>query len=99
MGILQDALSHPTAQLYFEQSVGTQVAIGIAGFLAVAVFINVAQQLLFKNPSDPPMVFHWFPFIGSTVIYGMDPPKFFKDNRAKVGKRRIPFTLSLVDNG
>ncbi|KAK4085384.1 uncharacterized protein Triagg1_374 [Trichoderma aggressivum f. europaeum] len=85
MGILQDALSHPTAQLYFEQSVGAQVAIGVAGFLAVVVFFNVVQQLLFKNPSDPPMVFHWFPFIGSTVIYGMDPPKFFRDNRAKYG--------------
>ncbi|KAL7945949.1 cytochrome P450 51B [Trichoderma barbatum] len=85
MGVLQDALSHPTAQLYFEQGIGAQVAIGVAGFLAIAVFFNVVQQLLFVNPSDPPMVFHWFPFIGSTVIYGMDPPKFFRDNRAKYG--------------
>lgn len=31
------------------------------------------------------MVFHWFPFIGSTVSYGMDPYKFFFDCRAKYG--------------
>lgn len=76
-----------------EQGIGAQIAIGVAGFLAVAVFLNVFQQLLPTNPSDPPMVFHWFPFIGSTVIYGMDPPKFFKDNRAKVSKAESTYIL------
>ncbi|TFA98484.1 Eburicol 14-alpha-demethylase [Trichoderma ghanense] len=85
MGVLQDAANHRVAQLYFEQGIGAQIAIGAAGFIALAVVINVLQQLLFKNPNEPPMVFHWFPFIGSTVIYGMDPPKFFRDNRAKYG--------------
>ncbi|KAH0491331.1 hypothetical protein MKX07_002687 [Trichoderma sp. CBMAI-0711] len=85
MGVLQDAANHRVAQLYFQQGIGAQIAIGAAGFIALAVIINVLQQLLFKNPNEPPMVFHWFPFIGSTVIYGMDPPKFFRDNRAKYG--------------
>ncbi|KAL7820027.1 cytochrome P450 51B [Trichoderma gracile] len=85
MGVLQDAANHRVAQLYFQQGIGAQIAIGAAGFVALAVIINVLQQLLFKNPNEPPMVFHWFPFIGSTVIYGMDPPKFFRDNRAKYG--------------
>ncbi|EGR51226.1 lanosterol 14-alpha demethylase [Trichoderma reesei QM6a] len=85
MGVLQDAANHRVAQLYFQQGIGAQIAIGAAGFIALAVLINVLQQLLFKNPNEPPMVFHWFPFIGSTVIYGMDPPKFFRDNRAKYG--------------
>lgn len=86
MGIIQDAAGHPLAQLYFQQGIGAQIVIGVAGFVALSVLINVVQQFLFRNPSDPPLVFHWFPFIGSTVIYGMDPPKFFRDNRAKVGK-------------
>ncbi|KAL6873147.1 cytochrome P450 51B [Trichoderma novae-zelandiae] len=85
MGVLEDAANHPVAQLYFEQGIGAQIAIGLAGFVALAVFLNVLQQLLLKNPNEPPMVFHWLPFIGSTVIYGMDPPKFFRENRAKYG--------------
>lgn len=89
MGILQDAAGHPLAQLYFQQSAGTQIVIAVAGFLAVTVFFNVLQQFLFRNPSDPPLVFHWFPLIGSTITYGIDPPKFFRDNRAKVGRQTI----------
>ncbi|KAL7789395.1 cytochrome P450 51B [Trichoderma ceciliae] len=85
MGILQEAAGHPAAQLLLDQGTGVQIAIGIVVFLAATVFFNVIQQLLFKNPSDPPMVFHWFPLIGSTIIYGMDPPKFFRENRAKHG--------------
>ncbi|RFU75695.1 eburicol 14-alpha-demethylase [Trichoderma arundinaceum] len=85
MGILQQAAGHPAAQLFFEQGTGAQIVIGVAGFLAVVVFFNVLQQFLFKNPTDPPLVFHWFPLIGSTVTYGIDPPKFFRDNRAKYG--------------
>lgn len=89
MGIIQDAAGHPLAQLYFQQGIGAQIAIGVVGVVALSVFVNVMQQLLFRNPTDPPLVFHWFPFIGSTVIYGMDPPKFFRDNREKVGKSDI----------
>ncbi|KAL6886566.1 cytochrome P450 51B [Trichoderma longibrachiatum] len=85
MGVLQDAANHRVAQLYFQQGIGAQIAIGAASFIALAVILNVLQQLLFKSPNEPPMVFHWFPFIGSTVIYGMDPPKFFRENRAKYG--------------
>jgi sterol 14-demethylase len=49
----------------------------------------VLSQVLFKNPNEPPLVFHWFPFVGSTITYGMDPPRFFKENREKVGKPRL----------
>ena len=35
------------------------------------------------------MVFHWLPVIGSTVIYGIDPFKFFFDCQAKVRYIRI----------
>lgn len=42
------------------------------------------SQLLLKNPNEPPVVFHWFPVIGNTVTYGMDPYGFFFACRKKV---------------
>ena len=45
---------------------------------------TVLQQMFFKNRNEPPVVFHWFPIIGSAVTYGMDPFKFFFDCQAKV---------------
>ncbi|KAG2418532.1 cytochrome P450 51 [Aspergillus terreus] len=63
-------------------------ALGGAVLLAVfvlSVVINVLRQLLFKNPHEPPVVFHWVPWIGSTIRYGIDPYKFFFECRAKYG--------------
>ncbi|KAL4891377.1 cytochrome P450 [Aspergillus ambiguus] len=51
----------------------------------LSVIVNVLRQLLFKNPHEPPVVFHWVPWIGSTISYGIDPYKFFFDCRAKYG--------------
>lgn len=56
----------------------------LPSFLVLAIVLNVLHQLLFKNPTEPPVVFHWIPFIGSTVTYGIDPYKFFFTCRAKV---------------
>ncbi|KAJ5093443.1 hypothetical protein N7456_009304 [Penicillium angulare] len=53
--------------------------------VAVAVFANVVNQTLFYRRNEPPVVFHWFPIIGSTVRYGMDPYKFFFECREKHG--------------
>lgn len=58
---------------------------GFLSLIVVAVIVNVIKQLLFKNPNEPPVVFHWFPFIGSTISYGMDPFQFFFSCRAKYG--------------
>jgi len=38
-----------------------------------------------RDKSLPPMVFHYFPWVGSTVSYGMDPYKFLFACREKVG--------------
>ncbi|KAF3928993.1 hypothetical protein ABW19_dt0206638 [Dactylella cylindrospora] len=54
---------------------------GIAGL----VVWNILKQLYFPDPSKPPVVFHWLPFIGSTVYYGVDPYKFFFECREKYG--------------
>lgn len=54
---------------------------------AIALFsvtLNVVYQLFFYSRNEPPVVFHWIPFLGSTVEYGMDPYKFFFSCREKV---------------
>ncbi|KAL4804504.1 cytochrome P450 [Aspergillus unguis] len=56
----------------------------LVGFIA-AVLINVTRQLLFPSKNEPPMVFHWFPFVGSTISYGINPYKFFSSCREKYG--------------
>lgn len=43
-----------------------------------------AAQLAPKDPSRPPVVFHYVPIIGCAVSYGMDPYKFLFDARDKV---------------
>lgn len=58
-------------------------AYAAAGFVII-VALNVLRQLLFRNKNEPPVVFHWIPFLGNTITYGMDPYAFFFSNREKV---------------
>ncbi|KAL2215284.1 14-alpha sterol demethylase Cyp51B [Thermoascus aurantiacus ATCC 26904] len=66
-------------------SIWVLTGVGLLSFVALSVVLNVLRQLLFRNPKEPPVVFHWFPIIGSTISYGMDPYKFFFDCRKKYG--------------
>ncbi|KAL3477836.1 cytochrome P450 [Aspergillus californicus] len=68
-----------------ELSILALSAIGLFSCLVLAVLSNVLRQVLFKSRNEPPLVFHWFPFIGSTISYGIDPYKFFFNSRAKYG--------------
>ena len=61
------------------------IIVAVATLILLAIITTVLQQLLFKNHDEPPVVFHWLPVIGSTVIYGIDPFKFFFDCQKKVG--------------
>jgi sterol 14alpha-demethylase len=85
MGSLRDILG-PLSQQLSQLSTASQVGIFAGSFILLAVLLNVLQQILFKNPNEPPVVFHWFPIIGSTITYGMDPPTFFQSMRAKVSE-------------
>jgi sterol 14alpha-demethylase len=59
----------------------------IAGVvLAAAILLNSLAQLLFKDLNEPPVVFHWVPFLGSTISYGIDPYKFFFSCQEKVSR-------------
>ncbi|KIH86614.1 cytochrome P450, family 51 (sterol 14-demethylase) [Sporothrix brasiliensis 5110] len=84
MGAIQE-LAGPLVQKYAQLGTGSQIVVGFAAVLVVAVVLNVLNQTLFKNANEPPVVFHWFPGIGSTITYGLDPPRFFLENRKKYG--------------
>ncbi|KAJ5460764.1 uncharacterized protein N7458_002316 [Penicillium daleae] len=57
---------------------------GIA-LVLTSVVLNVINQLFFYSKNEPPVVFHWFPILGSTISYGMDPYHFFLSCRRKHG--------------
>lgn len=59
----------------------------IATVSIVAAVWNIIKQLYFKDPNQPPVVFHWLPLVGSTVSYGQDPYQFFFDCQNKVSLR------------
>jgi sterol 14alpha-demethylase len=52
---------------------------------------QISLQVLWKDKRLPPVVFHWFPFIGSALSYGKSPVDFARECREKVSrmKRRI----------
>lgn len=83
MGVLAD-VTGPIGNFTANSSTPVVIAAGFASFLVLAVVLNVLQQLLLKNPNEPPVVFHLFPVIGSTITYGMDPYKFFFAQQKKV---------------
>jgi sterol 14-demethylase len=70
---------------YSTLPISLSIPITITLVVLVSVAQNVIRQLYFANPLRPPVVFHIFPVIGSTIQYGMDPYKFFFDCRAKYG--------------
>lgn len=84
MGVLA-FVAGPLERLFSNSSTTVIVLASIASFLVLAVTLNVLSQLLFRNPHEPPVVFHWFPIIGSTIYYGIDPYKFFFECREKYG--------------
>ncbi|KZF23575.1 Cyp51A [Xylona heveae TC161] len=51
----------------------------------VLVGLNLTRQVFFQNKSEPPLVFHWIPFLGNTISYGLDPYAFFSSCRQKYG--------------
>ncbi|THH06448.1 hypothetical protein EW145_g4083 [Phellinidium pouzarii] len=60
--------------------------IGLINIPTIIVLLNVTWQLIKpRERSLPPVVFHWFPFIGSSISYGNDPINFFLKCREKYG--------------
>ncbi|KAL8703609.1 MAG: hypothetical protein Q9201_003208 [Fulgogasparrea decipioides] len=84
MGLLATVVG-PLGDQITNRSTAAIIASGFATFVVLAILLNVLRQLLFKNPKEPPLVFHWVPFIGSTISYGIDPYVFFFNCREKYG--------------
>ncbi|KAI1435348.1 cytochrome P450 51 [Xylaria sp. CBS 124048] len=84
MGLVQD-IAGPLSQQLSQLSVVSRAGVVVAALLFLTVSLNVIKQIFFKNPNEPPVIFHWFPVIGSTITYGIDPPRFLAENRAKHG--------------
>ena len=85
----ESLISHVSSLPLWQQVVG-----GGAIALVLAVVLNVlAQVLLPRDRSLPPVVFHWFPVIGSAVTYGIDPYRFFFECRKQYGD---VFTFKLL---
>ncbi|KAK6958286.1 Sterol 14-alpha demethylase [Daldinia eschscholtzii] len=53
--------------------------------LTLTVAINVLWQLIPRSKSEPPLVFHWIPFVGSAISYGLNPFEFFTKCRKHHG--------------
>lgn len=85
MGLLQD-LSLAFDAHFGHTSTWKLVSSALALFFTLSVVLNVLRQLLFRgSKTEPPLVFHYVPFIGSTISYGIDPYKFFFSCREKYG--------------
>ncbi len=53
--------------------------------ISLSILLNVLSQCVAKsNGNKPPLVFHYFPIIGSTISYGKDPMVFFERCKQKV---------------
>jgi len=54
--------------------------------LAIAFLVHFLSQLLAVSSRShaPPVVFHWLPYIGNAVSYGVNPYRFFRECQAKV---------------
>lgn len=83
MGLLAVLICSLNEQ-FSKRSFGVIITAGFFSFCVLAIILNVFHQLLFRNPHEPPLVFHWVPFFGNTIVYGIDPYKFFFACRQKV---------------
>jgi sterol 14-demethylase len=84
MGVLNE-ISSAVVDRLSTASTWQIIGLVLGTFITLSILINVLRQLTNRNSNEPPLVFHWVPFIGSTITYGIDPFKFFFACREKYG--------------
>lgn len=65
--------------------------------LTLVILVNGAKQVLFRKRNEPPVVFHWLPFVGSAISYGQEPIRFLDDCQAKVKNDRLALTTVKIN--
>ncbi|ETS85564.1 Eburicol 14-alpha-demethylase [Pestalotiopsis fici W106-1] len=55
------------------------------GVLIITIAANALWQQIPREKSEPPLVFHFLPFVGNAISYGTDPVKFYESCRQKHG--------------
>ncbi|KAF8071865.1 lanosterol 14-alpha-demethylase [Lyophyllum atratum] len=74
------------AQTYFPQSNSRLALLLILNTPVIAILLNVLWQFIApRKATDPPVIFHWLPVVGSAVSYGNDPMSFLFACREKYG--------------
>lgn len=79
---LRQVLALAKMGILFENDLKLCLALGILS--VIVILLNALIQVYLPTRNLPPLVFHWFPIIGSTITYGIDPFKFLFDCQAKV---------------
>ncbi|KAJ1677543.1 Lanosterol 14-alpha-demethylase, partial [Spiromyces aspiralis] len=57
----------------------------VLGLVATALIWAQLEQILNHDPTQPPMVRYYVPFIGSMIEFGIQPLKFMRKNQEKYG--------------
>ena len=68
----------------FNSSFQVLISTIAVSLVVLVALLNILKQILFVKKDEPPVVFHWFPYIGSAVSYGQEPAKSLKECQAKV---------------
>ncbi|KAH7362723.1 cytochrome P450 CYP51F1 [Plectosphaerella cucumerina] len=85
MGLFQ-TFAQSSFDDFRSRSTSSQAILTIVSLLLLSIIHHIAIQILLpRDTSLPPVVFSWFPIIGSTATYGQNPPEFFRVNREKYG--------------
>lgn len=85
MGLIT-IVAEPLQNLAANLPIWQLILLGTSGFIFTAIVLNILKQILFKNPNEPPVVFHIIPLLGSTISYGIDPFHFFFSCKEKYGE-------------
>ncbi|KAG6900602.1 hypothetical protein C0993_007825 [Termitomyces sp. T159_Od127] len=85
------------AQAYLPQSNTHLILLTLLNIPVIAVVLNVLWQLIVpRRATDPPVIFHWLPYVGSAIQYGNDPMSFFFSCREKASLRANRYSIILT---
>ncbi|KAJ1917453.1 Lanosterol 14-alpha-demethylase [Mycoemilia scoparia] len=70
---------------FYGESPSLCILTTVLGFVVTALIWAQIEQALFDDPTQPPVVRYYVPFIGSMVEFGMDPIGFMRKHREQHG--------------